>query len=265
MNSQGPTSPMTSPVLAAAPPPAAPPPAAPPPAAPSTIDITVQCDRQTACHNTQCPQEHRRGYGAEIKCLNDMKVEVTSRKCKLTKSIVPSKLTMNKNAHRNQIQNLKKEQKQFYYTNSKTPKQKPTNNKQTRNKQKTKTLLQGIIDLRPRITAMVKPGVKLLSVTSDTLPPPDSCTTLITGTNDRLLDVLYSFGLEWAVSLPTRVTATSSTAIDKTPPSLTILCRRIVIHEVTPEPEHQTKTFSLYIPEMFIISVSSFKGILDFY
>ncbi|KAG8301740.1 hypothetical protein J6590_046868 [Homalodisca vitripennis] len=45
-------------------------------------------------------------------------------------------------------------------------------------------LLQGIIGLSPRVTAVVKPGAKFLSVTSDTLPPPHTCTIIIAGTND---------------------------------------------------------------------------------
>ncbi|KAG8251112.1 hypothetical protein J6590_094247, partial [Homalodisca vitripennis] len=45
-------------------------------------------------------------------------------------------------------------------------------------------LLQGIIGLRPKITAVVKPGAKLLGVTSDTLPLLNTCTVLIVLTND---------------------------------------------------------------------------------
>ncbi|KAG8251226.1 hypothetical protein J6590_083886 [Homalodisca vitripennis] len=45
-------------------------------------------------------------------------------------------------------------------------------------------LLQGVVGLRPRVTAVVKPGANLLSVTSNTLPPPHTCTIIISGTND---------------------------------------------------------------------------------
>ncbi|KAG8256431.1 hypothetical protein J6590_068681 [Homalodisca vitripennis] len=70
----------------------------------------------------------------------------------------------------------------------------------------------------------------------------------------RLRDVLNSFGLEWAVNLPTRVTATSSTAIDNVITNISTavvsvldtaiadhFARRLPILGVRPEPEHQTK------------------------
>ncbi|KAG8256430.1 hypothetical protein J6590_068680 [Homalodisca vitripennis] len=45
-------------------------------------------------------------------------------------------------------------------------------------------LLQGITGPSPRVTTVVKPRAKFLSMTSDTLPPPHTCTIIIAGTND---------------------------------------------------------------------------------
>ncbi|KAG8274058.1 hypothetical protein J6590_008185 [Homalodisca vitripennis] len=97
------------------------------------MDIAVQCDLQTACHNTQCMQDKTlitslrttiEVMEAEIKCHKDEVKICKERSCK------------------------------------------------------------GIISLSPRVTAVVKSGAKLLSVTSDTLPPPHTCTIIIAGTND---------------------------------------------------------------------------------
>ncbi|KAG8325918.1 hypothetical protein J6590_054941 [Homalodisca vitripennis] len=90
---------MTSPLLTAA----------PPPAAPSTMDIVVQCDLQTACHNTQCVQDKNlitslkttiEVMEAEIKCLKD---EVKICKERYEANLSSSKVIVSTLPHRHDL------------------------------------------------------------------------------------------------------------------------------------------------------------------
>ncbi|KAG8256490.1 hypothetical protein J6590_067316 [Homalodisca vitripennis] len=77
-------------------------------------------------------------------------------------------------------------------------------------------LLQGILGLRPMVTAVVKPGAKLLSVTSDTLPPPHTYTITIAGTNDVAAVIIEAL-LRINITVCDSSSAIMASSTDKSP------------------------------------------------
>ncbi|KAG8318746.1 hypothetical protein J6590_106712, partial [Homalodisca vitripennis] len=183
-----------------------------PPAAPSTMDIAPQDHLEVMEAEIKCLKDEAKIYKERHEgSSHEWKVQIN-------KKHRPRQVNNKNKCFSQQDPEYKKVTKNNSNTsknNLKTPNaitKETAKNKHTENKHKTKNfkkqqnlppiifqnvhiesdshdrhiagLLQGIIGPSPKVTAVVKPGAKFLSVTSDTLPPPHTCTIIIAGTND---------------------------------------------------------------------------------